>query len=71
VSTGRSGDRRIAFVANWSPIAASVVAPATTRDLVTGEVHAAGAPIPLERRAAVVLEAADDSPEPPDSLNRK
>jgi beta-galactosidase len=63
VSTGRSGDRRIAFVANWSPVAASVVAPATTRDLVTGEVHAAGAPIPLERRAAVVLEATDDSTE--------
>jgi beta-galactosidase len=71
VSTGRSGGRRIAFVANWSPVASTVTAPYAARDLVTGEVHAAGASIPLERRAAVVLEAADDSPEPPDSLNRK
>jgi beta-galactosidase len=63
VATGTAHGRRIAFVANWSPGATTVSAPYAARDLVSGEVHAAGASIPLERRAAVVLEAADDSAE--------
>jgi beta-galactosidase len=63
VATGTAGGKRIAFVSNWSPEATTVTAPHAARDLVSGEVHAAGASIPLERRAAVVLEATDDSAE--------
>jgi beta-galactosidase len=63
VATGVAAGRRIAFVSNWSPDATTVTAPHAARDRVSGEVHAAGASIPLERRAAVVLEAADDSAE--------
>lgn len=63
VATGRTGRGAVAFVANWSPVATTATTPFAARDLVTGEVHAAGAPLPLERRAAVVLEATDHSAE--------
>lgn len=64
ISTGTSAGRNLAFVTNWSPNAYSVVAPSAATDLVSGETYAAGASIPLEPRAALVLETEDVSNEP-------
>ncbi|MGN6325749.1 beta-galactosidase [Pseudolysinimonas sp.] len=63
VATGVSAGRRIAFVSNWSSTASEVVVPAAMRDLVTGAQHAAGSPLLLAPRSAVVLEATDSSTE--------
>jgi beta-galactosidase len=63
VSTGTAAGRRIAFVANWSADDAEVTAPCLVRDLVTTETHPGGSRIPLPRRAALALEALDDSAE--------
>ncbi|PZF60918.1 beta-galactosidase [Curtobacterium sp. MCBD17_034] len=61
VSTGTAGDRRLAFVSNWSAETTQVVAPAAAVDLVSGAEYAAGDPVPLDRRAAVVLEVRGSS----------
>ena len=63
VTTGDSAGRRIAFVANWSGTPTTVTAPAAAKDLVSGATYAAGDLVPLERRAAVVLEVTDRSAE--------
>ena len=69
VATGTAGGgRKVAFVSNWSGEPTDVIAPYAVRDLVSDEVHAAGATIHLARRAALALEAADDSTEWPVSL---
>jgi len=63
VVTGVSAGRRIAFVSNWSSVPSEVVVPAGMRDLVSGARHAAGSPLLLAPRSAVVLEATDSSAE--------
>ena len=64
VATGVSAGRRIAFVSNWSATPTFVTAPWAVRDILSGTAYAADARIPLERRAAVVLEATDDGARP-------
>ncbi|MEU9019407.1 beta-galactosidase [Actinomadura sp. NPDC048394] len=59
VATGRSDDRSIAFLSNWSAEPVTVSAPAKAVDLVSGDRYAAGDLIPFEPRAAVVLEVQD------------
>ncbi|WP_432970148.1 beta-galactosidase [Dactylosporangium sp. CA-233914] len=63
VSTGTANGRRLAFVSNWSAEPTHLTAPFAVRDVVTGEVWDFGAHIPLERRAALLLEATGHSPE--------
>ena len=63
IATGTAGTSRIVFVSNWSATATTVTAPAAVRDLVSGATYAAGDVMPLDRRAAVVLEVSDDSAE--------
>ncbi len=55
VSTGQTPEGAVAFVANWSGEATSVVAPALVTDLVSRTTHAHGSRIPLGPRAALVL----------------
>jgi beta-galactosidase len=63
VSSGRARGSRIVFVSNWSAAAATVTAPASATDLVSGAGYAAGDEIPLEGRGVAVLEVPDDSAE--------
>jgi beta-galactosidase len=64
VSTGTSASgTRIVFVSNWSATPTTVTAPSAATDLVSGATYVAGDVVPLERRAAVVLEVQDDSAE--------
>lgn len=56
VSTGRTGGSQVVFLSNWSATPTTVTAPAAATDLVSGARYAAGDQIPLDRRAAVVLE---------------
>ncbi|WP_108250061.1 beta-galactosidase [Planctomonas deserti] len=55
VLSGRAGATRAWFVHNWSSHPASVVAPATVRDLVTGAEHAPGTTLSLEPWTCLVL----------------
>ena len=63
VSTGTGTRGPVTFVHNWSGEPAYVVAPTGLRDVETGERHAAGSRILLERRGAAVFEGTDHSPE--------
>ena len=63
IASGVSDGRRVVFVSNWSASPTEVTPPFGVRDLVSGASYAAGDRLPLERRAALVLEAADDSVE--------
>ncbi|WP_245631509.1 beta-galactosidase [Curtobacterium ammoniigenes] len=63
IASGVSDGRRVIFVSNWSASPTEVTAPFGVRDLVGGTSYAAGDRLPLERRAALVLEATDDSVE--------
>jgi beta-galactosidase len=56
VSTGQTPQGPVAFVANWSGEPAGVVAPAEVVDLVSKTGHAAGSPIPLPPRAALIFQ---------------
>ncbi|MEV7608602.1 beta-galactosidase [Microbacterium sp. NPDC089320] len=62
VVTGRTGDREVSFVANWSGERATVSPPGDVRDVLTGELHSSGAPLLLEPRAALLFEASSDRP---------
>lgn len=55
VSTGTTDAGAVAFISNWSGQTARVVAPVAGHDLVTGDAFAAGDPIHLAPRAALVV----------------
>jgi beta-galactosidase len=64
VATGTTpSGSRIVFLSNWSATPTTVTAPSAARDLVSGATWAAGDAVPLERRAALVLEVQDHSAE--------
>ena len=59
VLSGRTGDRRVWFLHNWSSRAASAVAPTAVRDLTSGARHAAGTHLSLDAWACLVLAEED------------
>ncbi|MGO4533414.1 beta-galactosidase [Leifsonia sp. 2MCAF36] len=58
VSTGRTGDRVVTFVHNWSGMSHTVTIPADSTHVETGERHAAGSRFTLEPRGVAVFEVA-------------
>ena len=59
VTTGRSSNRRVVFVSNWSAETASVTAPSSVRNLADDRCYQAGDLIELQPRAALVFEHPD------------